>query len=366
MSNATRWYCTLESVKAAIPILGSELDALLGSYIESASEDIEKMLEPRRFIPETGIKYYPWPQEWPQAVSYERQGWQVLYVKHDLLAVTLLRTQAQDASPTTIASTDYYLEPVNEGPPYRYDRDGRIEIERSSDALFEAGDESPQRSIEVTGRWGFSEDTKAAGALASAITDAAAVSLAVTDASLIGVGDTLKIDSEALFVSGRAPLDTTADLNDTLTAVVSDVTVTVTDGTKVKQGEVILIESEKMFVESISGNNLTVQRAYDKSVLAAHSGALDVYAYRTLTVVRGVNGTTAATHLTAAAIVKYAPPADIVDYCRARAIAHHQQGRSGWTGQVGGGEGSVRINMSDLESLGKRIWVKYGPGIALA
>ena len=114
-------------------------------------------------------------------------------------------------------------------------------------------------------------------------------------------------------------------------------------------------------MESISGNNLTVQRAYDGSTLATHVNPSDLYAPRTLTVVRAVNGTTAATHTSAAAIVRYAPPADIVDYCRALAIGHHQQGRSGWTGQIGGSEvGAVETRMFGLWSLRQALIEKYG------
>lgn len=201
--------------------------------------------------------------------------------------------------------------------------------------------------------------TKAAGALAEA-DDGSETALDVTDASLIDVGDTILIGTEEMFISGRAPLDTTGDLNDTLTASASDVTVTVTDGTLIKQGEVILIESERMLVESITGNDLTVQRGYDGSVLAAHSGALNIYAFRTLTVVRAVNGTIASSHAISTAITKYVPPADIMNYCRAKAIAMLKQGESGWTGQIGGTEGAINLRNDGLKALEDDLVHNYG------
>lgn len=344
-STATRWYCSVDVLKRAVGIAGADRDTVLAFYVEAASADIETLLG-RRFIPETAEKLFRWPPA--------RGGGSVLGLDDlDLLAVTSLKAKAQDSSPTTIAAADYFLEPANLGPPYR-----RIEIDLSSSAAFEAGD-TPQRSISVTGRWGYSEDTKAAGALAEA-DDGSEVALDVTDASLIDVGDTILIGSEAMFVSAKAALTTGTTLNDTLTADQNDVTVTLTSGAAVKQGEVILLDSEKMLVESISSNDLTVKRAYDGSVLAAHSTGITVYAYRTLTVIRAVNGTTAATHSSAAAITKYAPPADIVELCLAMAVGHLKQGESGWTGQISGGEAGVQVRMVDLFYLRQRAVEKYG------
>ena len=329
MANATRWYATREAVKAAVGITGAKVDTLIDGYIESASESTERLLG-RRFIPLTATKLYPWPQRAGNSL--------VCYLDEDLLAVAELLAKAQDTTPTTIADTDYFLEPIN-NPPYR-----RIEIDRSSSAAFEGGDTS-QRSISVEGRWAYSEDTKAAGALAEA-DDGAETELNITDASLIDVGGTILLTDEALFVSGRALLDTATNNNGALTAVPSETSVTVVDGTKIKAGEVITINSERMLVESIATHVLTVVRAYDGSVLAAHDDAQDVYAPRTLTVVRAVNGTTAAAHDDALAITKYAPPADVVNYVRALAIFTHKQGSSGWTGQIGGGEGTVETRMA--------------------
>lgn len=345
MSNATRWYCTREAVKAAVGIQGADVDALIDGYIEAGSEDVEALLG-RRFIPETRIAYFRWPQPVGNSLVLRLDDL-------DLLAVTALQSQAQDAVPVTIASTDYFLEPVNIGPPYQ-----RIEIDLSSSSAFASGD-TPQRSIAVTGRWGVQEATKAAGALAEA-DDGSETALDVTDSSLIGVGDTILVGTEAMFVSAKALLTTGTTLNDTLTASKSDTLVTVASGAAIKTGEVITLDSERMLVEAIAGNDLTVQRAYDGSTLAGHTTGITIYAPRTLTVTRGVNGTTAATHDTAAAISKYAPPADVMEYVRAYAISHHQQGKSGWTGQIAGGEGGVEMRMFNLWAMRNALLEKYG------
>jgi hypothetical protein len=347
---ATRWYTTRSAVKAAPGFAGVDLDSIIDRYIAGATQHTENILNGRRFIPETATKYYPWP-------SRNGRGGHVLkFPDDDLIAVTLLQTRAQDTTPTTIAATDYFLEPVNSGPPYN-----RIEIDLSSSASFEPGN-TQQRAISVAGRWAYCEDTVAAGALAEA-DDGSETALDVTDSSLIDVGHTILIGTEAMFVSAKGLLDTTANTNALLAADKSGTTVALAagHGVKVKVGEVITIDSERMLVESISTDTLAVRRAYDGSTLATHANPSDVYAPRTLTVVRAVNGTTAAAHADVAAIVKYAPPADIVDFCTAHAIAHHQQEKSGWTGAIGGPDGgTIETKMFGLWSMEQSIRQKYG------
>lgn len=272
-----RWYSTIEAVKSAGPAVNTpDYDALLGSYIEAVSQDIEQ--EMRVFIPETATKYFN--AEEPSVC----EGTLYLDGQH-LIAVTELKTRAQDASPVTIAPTDYFLEPVNDGPPY-----SRIELKRSSSAAWEAGT-TPQRAIAVTGRWGHWERTRPAGTLAAAC-DADDTSLQVSEASLVGVGDTMHIDDEQIFISGRGPQPTI------------------------------------------------------------------------VTVERGVNGTTAATHTQGDVITVHVPPADIADLCRAEAIARHQQGRSGWTGQIGGSDGVLETRQFVLRDMWRKAKRNYPQVVA--
>jgi hypothetical protein len=355
MSNATRWYSTRKLVKAAVGISGADLDSLIESYIEVASEDIEKFLG-RRFIPETAVKSFRWP---PRI-----GGGTILRLEDlDLLAVTQLQTKAQDATPTTIDAADYFLEPVNSGPPY-----SRVEIDLSSNAAFESGD-TPQRSIAITGRWGYGEDTKTAGAVESGLAaDAAATTFECSDSSLIEVGDTLLIEDEQLFVTGKAPTllaDSNATLLFAITADLTDnvLTLSAIPAPYMFAGEVIQIDSELMLIEVAAAIAVTVKRAYDGTLLATHATDADsVKPFRLLTVVRGVNGTTAAVHADDTAISKYAPPADVMEYCRAQAIALHQQGRSGWTGVIGDSEGGqIETKMFALWSMKQNLIAKYRP-----
>jgi hypothetical protein len=192
--------------------------------------------------------------------------------------------------------------------------------------------------VVITGVWGFSADTTPAGALAEAV-DGSETGVDITDSSLAGVGDLILADSEQMLVTETALLDTTADLNDTLTADVSDETVTLDDATLVNAGEVVTMDSERMKIISISGNDTTVKRAWDGSTLAAHSTGINVFAPRTLTVERNAVGTTVATHANAAALTKNVPPQPITSLCVAEALVNFQQEQAAYGRTVGSGEG---------------------------
>ena len=339
------WWTSREAVKLAGRINGSDQHSIIDRIIEAESRRIEKETG-RWYIPRTETRLYRWP------ALDDGRGTRV-YLDADLLAVTTLKTKAQDASPTTVAAADYFLEPVNE-LPYR-----RIEIDLSSSAAFEAGD-TPQRSISVLGRWAYSEDTKTAGTVSSGLaTDATVTSFVCSDGSLIDVGDTLLIGTEQLFVSERVNADSTATNSAALAADVTVVTVGVNTGTLIKAGEIIMIDSERMLVTSISGNNLTVKRAWDGSVLASHLITTAIHVFRTLTIVRGVNGTTAAVHANAVAITKYAPPLDISQLNIAAALATYQQEQAAWGREVGGGEGAVEFSGRGLGEMRKRVIESY-------
>ena len=334
------WYVSREAVKQAASVFGTERNARVDDIIEGESRRLDRVTR-RFFIPQTLTRLFAWPQ--PHGIRADQ-----LILDQDLISVTTLQTKAQDDSPTTISSDDFFVEPVNEGPPF-----SRIEIDQSSDASFESGD-TPQRSISVAGSWGFSNDTKASGTVASGLaSSASAVSMVCSDASLIDVGDTLLIESEQVFVSERvAAAEPNNDLIDgALTATQSQVGVTVDDGTRYSAREIILVDSEQMFIDSISSNTLTVRRAFNGSVLAAHSNDAPVSVFRTLTVERGVNGTTAATHANSTAVTKYMPERDVATLVRAEVVAI--------VANVGAGEGAIEFKGTSLEKLRKETYRRY-------
>lgn len=343
MSN---FLCTREAVKNVGNINGTNKNAAIDRAIEAMSRLIER--ETRRyFIPRTETRYFRWP---PQQSSRSY----VLWTDQDLLSVTTLQTQAQDDSPTTITSADYFLEPINSG---RYNR---IEIDLSSNSAFEGGD-TPQRSISVLGSWGYSNNTRSGGTVASGLaSDSSATSFVCSNESLIEVGHTLLIESEQIFVKNKtATILTSILLNGALTALQNNVTVTVDASHGLQAGEVILVDSERMYIESVSTNDLTVIRAYDGSTLADHNDDTQIYTFRTLTIERGNNGTTAATHANATAISVYEPEFDISEHCLALTLARIAQGEAMWGRSVGTGEGAREFNARNLQAIHKEIIAHY-------
>ena len=159
--------------------------------------------------------------------------------------------------------------------------------------------------------------------------------------------------TEQMVVTDAVMLDTTADLNDTLTADVNDETVTLDDATQVNAGEVVTMDSERMKIISISGNDTTMKRAWDGSTLAAHSSGINVFARRTLTVERIAVGTVAATHNNAAVLIKNVPPAPITSLCVAEALVLFQQEQSAYGRTVGSGDSQREARGAGLKDARK-------------
>ncbi len=340
-------YCTREQLKRAGSISGVDSDAQIDRLIASASRDVDTLTR-RHFIPLTATYNYDWPNS-------RSAGFRLWLWPFDLISVTTLQTKAQDSSPTTISSSDFFLEPNNSAPPF-----DRIEIDRSSNAVFESGD-TPQRSISVAGSWGYSGDTTSAGTVASGLDSGTTTTTFVcSNGSLIDVGDTLLIESEQMFVNERSFNDVAKNLNDSsVTASLANVTITIESSHGILAGEIIRIDSEQMFVEGVNTNDLTVIRQYNGTVLAAHTTGTDVFINRTLSMQRGGNGTTAATHANATAISKYQPTGDINRLCVAETLFAFNQEISGYSGTVGAGDGARAIDERGLALMRKEVKAMY-------
>ena len=347
------WYTSREKFKVAANISGGQWNDSIQRVIEASSRDVDRWTR-RHFIPKTQTRLFRYPQR--------RQGVaSVLWLDQDLLSLTTLQTKAQDSSPTTISSSDYFLEPYNPEPDGNT-RYNRIEIDLSSTAALEGGD-TPQRSISVAGSWGWSNSTQSAGEIDdSGGINASDTTLIVSDGSKIDVGDTLLIDSEQVFVSDRSfaargsiLLDEGSDLSGTN----STVTVTLDGSHGIVAGEVIRIDSEQMKVISVSTNDLTVIRAWDGSVLASHTNNTAIHVNRTLTIERGVNGTTAASHSDDASITRYIPDSDVSRWCLAEAIATYHQEHGGWGTSIGTGGGATELDGRELSQMRQSMVAYY-------
>lgn len=314
------WYCTRESVQDAFDIReAAHRSAQIDDAISGASDDIDAWLKYHKhgLAPRIATRYFRWPTR-----DYSR-AWVLWLEENILVSVTSLT-----AGGTAIVSADYFLEPVNSGPPYH-----SIEIDLDSQASFTNSGTS-QRAIEIVGTWGIGNDQKAAGALENSVANATTTTVDVTRSDVIGVGSVIQVGTEKMIVTNKGTLDSTQNLASAMDDLDSDRTVDVADGSVFFVGEQILIDSERMRITDISGNNLTVVRAYDGSALADHSLGADVYVYRRLTVERGSLGTTAASHADAASVTVWEVPDLVRQLCKATAITNLEQEFSAYGARV--------------------------------
>ena len=156
----------------------------------------------------------------------------------------------------------------------------------------------------------------------------------------------LNEDTAKSFYGGQQTLEiigtfgwqnTTSDattLNGNITSTTAT-TVTVTSGATLSEGNTILVGTEQMYVESIATNDLTV--------------------------VRGVHGTTAATHTSGDAVVAYTYPDDVMQICLDLARVEYRNRDMG-VQQTFGGEVPVAFPTNEARSILKMLdpYVSYG------
>ncbi len=338
----TPWYCTREQVKAAIDsVETARNNARIDRACASATEAIYGLCR-RTFYPWIGTRYF----EWPDAINpTDYRVW-----TDDLLAVTSLT-----AAGVTISASDYFLYPADAAmlkAPYRW-----VELDRASSTSWNSGDTS-QRNIAITGTWGYTQETELAGTTTEALDDSE-TGVDVTNSAAIGVGDAILIDTEYMVVTGKSLITTGQTLQTPMTASAANTSCAVTDGTAYSVDEVITLDSERMVIEDVSGNTLVVRRAADGTVVAAHNGST-VYAPRTLTVVRGALGSTRATHLIAATVLRHVPPFLVSTLALGEAENVLLSEESGWARTPSEGVSARPASGVGLAALRERVEESYG------
>ncbi|MFI2632627.1 hypothetical protein ACH5A2_19845 [Streptomyces collinus] len=342
-------YATREDVMRALDVKPTARSARqIDRALQSASRAIDDDLCHRRFYPEFATRSFDWPG------SQYRPSWRLWLDDRELISLTSITSGG-----TAISPDDVVLYPLS-GPPYN-----RVETSLGSSAAWGGGD-THQGDITITGLFGYRLDETTVGALAAAVATTAATTITVDGAASaeLGVGSVLRVDTERMLVTNRTMADTGQNLGADLTAQKNSVTVAVTDGTAYAVDEVLLIDSERMLIVDIAGNNLTVERNWDGTVLAAHTAGADVYAPRVLTVTRGALGTTAATHADAAAVVRWDPPGLVVDLAIAEAMNRLTNEQAGYvrTKRSGGGLSSNDQTLAarDLPALREQVYNAHG------
>lgn len=284
----TGWFATREDVRSALSSASSARDdAQIDRALESASRDVESLCQ-RDFQPVHTTRYKDWPSE------QTSRSWRVWLDRDELISASLVLSAEVE-----VPSTDYYLEPVNWGPPFN-----SIETRLDRPSAWDSGD-THQRTIAITGWFGHSDRQMPAGTLAAGI-DAAATAVTVSDSTAVGVGDLLSCGAERMTVTGKSLVSTGQTLQSPLGVAKNDVLMQVADVTAFHSGEVLTLGAERVRVRDIT-DTLLVERAYDGTQLDSHSSET-IWAPRLLTVDRGAAGTTAATATSGTALTRWVAP----------------------------------------------------------
>lgn len=317
------YLATREDVKAALDIkLTARTDGQISKALESSTQEIESpQLLNRRFHPRLATRYWDWPND------QRARTWRIWLGPNEIVSASVVTSGG-----TVLTAAQYFLEPANFGPPYSH-----IEINLGNSASWTANSNTHQRAISILGLYGHRNDQATAGTLTATVSSTTATTIAVSDSSQVGVGDGIIIDTERLVVLGKTMADTGQNCS-TLTASTADVTITgITAGT-IAVDEVILVDGERMLVVDVAGTTLVVKRQWDGTTLAAHTNTADIFALRTLTVTRGILGSTAATHTSATAVYRQVIAGPVQELCVAKTLNTLLQKQSGYARMAGAGD----------------------------
>lgn len=335
-------YCTRDDVLRASDVALTAATAReVDRAVCSGADAVDTLLN-RVFYPTTGTRSFRWP---PQ--SQQAPAWRLWLDASELISLTALT-----AGSTTISTANVYLEPQQYGPPYN-----RLELNIGTATGFSVGT-TPQRSIAITGVFGYRADTTTVGTLATAV-NASVTTVVVSNGANVGVGDLLICGSEYMLLTESAMVSTSQTLQTPVAADSSVVALAVTTGSAYNVGETLLLDSERMEIVDIAGNALTVTRAVQGTVLASHTGST-IYALRSFTATRGAVGTTAASHSQGDALTRHAPPALISQLNLAYAQVAYEEGQGAYARPGGTGPRTQPQPGAGLPALEAQAWTAFG------
>lgn len=303
-------------------------------YLQSASDFIDRELK-APVIPVTETR------------TFDGTGRTDKVLSMPCLAITALALDG-----TAITSTQYDLYPLN-----RWWQNGpRTRLAVDKDATELSVWTCERDVISITGRWGLYEESVSIGATVQNSTSlsSSATGLLVNNGALVSPGMNLLIESEQVLVEATGTAtDSTANTSEALDATEEEIDLT--DGTLVNVGEVIKVDHEQMKVLDIKGNTAVVVRGWNSTTKNTHTISTDVYVYRTYTIKRGVNGTTAAAHNNGTAISRYLAPPEVRYLVLETAAMRLEKAKSKFAGRQGSPELGETFYYSDFpkESLAK-------------
>jgi hypothetical protein len=320
MTNFAQLFCTVNDITADAGTPGVD-EARMYQAIREASDYLQK--EIGWFIPVTLTRNF-------KGVENATE----LFVP-PLLSVTTLVNDTD-----TLTTSDYILKPDDgmwTNGPY-------TKIVADPDAPTLGTWSDVQDYINITGLWGlYNRSASITGTVADTTQQSdSQTTLKVSSGVSVSPGMLLLIGSEQELVTSWG--DPTAAVTTTNASVsVTDDTITLTDASLVNVGEIIRIDYEQMKVKDrrTSANTIYVTRAWNGTARATHTSGANVDVYRTVNVERGVNGTTAAAHTNGASISRYFAPDDIQYLCKEIATLIVNKARSSYQGRTGSADTGI-------------------------
>jgi hypothetical protein len=345
------WYTTRERIYESLEVTETaQTRRLVDRLIGASSRTVEGLLR-RRFYPETKVLKVDWPNH-----QYA-PPWEIhFFGDNEIVAVNSI-----NAGGTTISTGDVLLRRWDDKPepPYQI-----LQINQSSSAVFQSG-QTWQEAIQLNVDTGFNPtDTDYVDGLLGEGINSSVKSFLIgptTEAELnIGVGSLIVVDTERMQVTNRRMADTAVNTADVLGDNMSDRLVSTTDGTKFVVGEMIQIGAERMRIDEITGNSLSVTRAWDGSTLDDHASGVDIYAQRIFNVQRGVLGSTPASHSLSAEITCHRFPELIETLTVAETLVALEQDASAYARVVGSGQSQREAVGKGIDSLRADAVLRYG------
>jgi hypothetical protein len=365
-------YCSREDSLRAIDFkdgITTEVQGKTDRAIQSISRNIEGHLH-RLFYPWDGTKWFDFP-------NYQYTSpWSLYLDRNDVLCLTDFSSGG-----VAIPLNTCFLRPANKRPGFPYTK---IELDRSSGSTFGGQSATPQNAIMGVGTWGFTADADPAGTLTASV-NASATDILISDASQMGVGDLLILGygrgeapfpddtlghaglirpyvGERVLVSNRQAADTGLAQSGAGCSTVSTADAQLQwtgTGTAPAQGEVLLLDSEQMLVQFVVDGVATVERAWNGTVLQAHDDA-EIWAYRSLYVQRGFQGTAAASWPEGTAVYRHRVPQMIRDLAIGESVNRILQETSGYSRMVGSGDAARPASGMALADLWEECRTEYG------
>lgn len=246
-------------------------------------------------------------------------------------------TTIEDGDGNSIGTDDYDLLPHNRlwaNGPYRY-VDG------------------PGGEMTITGRWGLWELWQASG-LSGTLAAASTTSLTVTNGAVLWPGAILRMGTEQLLVSAGCGGENSPDPTLATSVLTSDLAsdddvIYVTNGAEFNAGEVLRIDVEDMLIKRKAGNIAVVVRGWNNTHRMTHEVNAAIYVYRSVTIERGVNGTTAVAQA-GVAIELFRLPEDVNYLVRQIAALMRMKAMTGFSGRAGNADAGESFYISEFPS----------------